>query len=133
MKKLLLLIATLCSTACILAPATALAASSPLDQVCSKVPTTSARQATVCNTDANKTEITGSNGILIKVVKFMAIATGLASVIMVMVGGYSYVTSTGDSTRVNNAKNTILYALIGLTVSVAAPYILQYVLSFIKV
>ncbi len=54
---------------------------------------------------------------------------GVASVIMIMVGGFKYVTSSGDSNSVNSAKNTILYALVGLVVVVLAQVIVRFVIN----
>lgn len=45
---------------------------------------------------------------------------GALSVIMIIYGGFRYVTSGGESSGVQSAKNTILYAVIGLIVSVLA-------------
>lgn len=54
---------------------------------------------------------------------------GVASVIMIIVGGFKYVTSSGDSNSVNSAKNTILYALVGLVVVALAQVIVRFVLN----
>lgn len=54
---------------------------------------------------------------------------GVTAVIMIMVGGMKYVLSNGDSGNVNSAKNTILYALIGLVVVALAQIVVRYVLN----
>lgn len=54
---------------------------------------------------------------------------GVAAVVMMMIGGIKYVTSQGDATQTNNAKNTILYAAIGLVVAAIAQIFVQFVLS----
>lgn len=54
---------------------------------------------------------------------------GVVSVIMIIVGGLKYVTSNGDSNNVNSAKNTILYAVIGLIVVAMAQVIVKFVLK----
>ncbi|MDQ5886183.1 MAG: hypothetical protein QG628_580, partial [Patescibacteria group bacterium] len=46
-----------------------------------------------------------------------------------MIGGIKYVTSQGDATQTNNAKNTILYAAVGLTIAAIAQIFVQFVLS----
>src|SRR5690606_2096912 len=45
---------------------------------------------------------------------------GALSVIMVIYGGFKYVTSSGEASAVTSAKNTIMYAVIGIIVSVLA-------------
>ena len=48
---------------------------------------------------------------------------------MIMVGGLKYMTSQGDSANVASAKNTILYAVIGLVVVALAQVIVKFVLD----
>jgi uncharacterized membrane protein YuzA (DUF378 family) len=66
---------------------------------------------------------------LTKVVDVLFIIVGIAAVIMIMVGGFKYVIASGDSNNINSAKNTILFAIIGLGVALSARWILLYVLS----
>ncbi len=43
---------------------------------------------------------------------------GVLSVIYIVLGGLRYITSGGDADKVKKAKNTVLYACIGLGVSI---------------
>jgi hypothetical protein len=54
---------------------------------------------------------------------------GAMSVIMVIIGGLKYVISMGHPKRVEGAKNTILYAIVGLVVALCAYAIANFVLS----
>jgi hypothetical protein len=54
---------------------------------------------------------------------------GLISVFMIITGGLKYITSGGDSGGVSGAKNTILYAVIGLVVVALAEVVVQFVLN----
>ena len=54
---------------------------------------------------------------------------GIIAVVMVIVGGFQYVTSGGDSGKVTSAKNTIMYALIGIVIVALAQVIVQFVLT----
>lgn len=54
---------------------------------------------------------------------------GIASVIMIIVGGFKYIISGGDSGNITGAKNTILYAIIGLVIVALAQVIVQFVLE----
>lgn len=56
---------------------------------------------------------------------------GGVAVLFLLIGAIRYVISGGDSARVARAKNTILYALIGIVVSVSAFAIVQFVLGSI--
>lgn len=54
---------------------------------------------------------------------------GAVSVIMVVIGGFKYVVSNGDSSQTKSAKDTILYAVIGLIVALLAYAIVNFVLG----
>jgi hypothetical protein len=49
-------------------------------------------------------------------VSFFFIIAGIISIIMVIIGGYWYTLSAGDPQKVKKAKDTILYAIIGLVI-----------------
>lgn len=83
---------------------------------------------TACSADGSD-PLTGSNGVIVKVTKLTAMVAGIAAIIMIMIGSFKYITSNGDSNNVQSAKNTILYAVIGLAVAAAAPSIVSFVLS----
>ena len=53
------------------------------------------------------------------------------SVIMLVWGGLRYILSGGDNKKVTDAKNTILYAIIGLIIAVLAFAIVNFVLNAI--
>jgi hypothetical protein len=71
----------------------------------------------------------GVNKIVTDVINIFSIIVGIVSVIMIIYGGFRYVTSGGDSGNVSNAKNTIIYAIIGLVVVALAQFIVQFVLD----
>lgn len=62
-------------------------------------------------------------------VELFFLLAGIISVIMVIIGGYWYVISTGDPQKVKRAKDTILYAIIGLVISISAWAIVGFVLG----
>src|SRR5205809_721108 len=57
---------------------------------------------------------------LASITNLLLFIIGAISVIMIIIGGIRYVTSSGDQTAVTAAKNTILYAIIGVVVSFLA-------------
>jgi hypothetical protein len=63
------------------------------------------------------------------VVNIFSIIVGAVAIIMLIYGGFRYITSGGDSGRVGNAKNTLLYAIIGLVIVALAQIIVQFVLN----
>ena len=55
--------------------------------------------------------------------------TGAISVVMIIIGGVRYALSGGDQGTITSAKNTILYAVVGVIVAVAAYAVVNFVLS----
>ncbi len=53
----------------------------------------------------------------------------LVAVVMIIVGGISYTTSQGDPTKATKARNTILYSIIGLVISLLAFAIVNFVIQ----
>lgn len=64
-----------------------------------------------------------------QVINIFSWIVGVAAVIMIMVGGFRYVTSQGDSNNISAAKNTILYAIIGLVVVALSQVIVRFVIN----
>lgn len=54
---------------------------------------------------------------------------GFIAVVMIILGGISFITSQGDTAKVTKARNTILYGVIGLVVAILAFAIVNFVLS----
>lgn len=54
---------------------------------------------------------------------------GLVCVVVMIIGGVNYMTSSGDAGKVKKAKDTILYGLIGLIVCVLAFAIVNFVIT----
>lgn len=66
------------------------------------------------------------------VVNVLLFALGMIAVIMIVIGGFRYVLSGGDSSSITAAKNTIFYAVIGLVVAILAFAIVNFVLASVK-
>ncbi len=69
------------------------------------------------------------DGALKAVVNVLLFVIGGVSVIMIVVGGLRYVISNGESSAVTGAKNTILYAVVGLVISLFAYAIVNFVIK----
>lgn len=81
---------------------------------------------TNCNAEAGTSTI---NNIIKQVVNIFSLVVGVVAVIMIIVGGLKYITSGGDSSSVSSAKNTILYAIIGLVIVALAQFIVRFVFA----
>ena len=75
--------------------------------------------------DTGDTFSSSFQGILNAIIGVLA----LVAVVVMIVGGVSYMTSSGDAGKVKKAKDTILYGLIGLVVCVLAFAIVNFVIS----
>lgn len=65
-------------------------------------------------------QLFGPNSIFVTITNIMLFIIGAIAVIMLIVGGIRYVVSAGDQNAVTSAKNTILYAIIGIVVAFLA-------------
>lgn len=81
------------------------------------------------NTDTNTTfykEVCGGGAkdelgeVITNILKVVIGIAGLVAVVFIIIGGINYMTSTGDAGKIEKAKKTILYALIGLAVCALA-------------
>ena len=79
--------------------------------------------------DNDSSPILGPSSIFYKILQTVTLLTGAISIIMVIVGGFRYIISGGDSAATKAAKDTILYAVIGLAVTIFAQTIITFVLS----
>lgn len=71
----------------------------------------------------------GNTGIFTTVTNVMLFIVGAISVIMIVIGGLRYVISGGNTTNVTAAKNTILYAVVGLVVAMLAYALINFVIT----
>ena len=74
-------------------------------------------------------DLTGDNGIVTTVINTMLFIVGILSVIMIIYAGIRYVTAHGDKGQVEGAKNTLIYAIVGLIVSIVAYALVNWVVG----
>jgi hypothetical protein len=77
----------------------------------------------------NRTGTRAFPDVLSSITDLLLFIVGAIAVIVIIVGGVRYVTSGGDQTAVTSAKNTILYAVIGLVVAFMAYAIVKFVVG----
>jgi hypothetical protein len=82
-----------------------------------------------CQAATTATGATKINTLITDVVNIFSGIVGVISVIMIIVGGFQYITSGGDTGKVSTAKNTIIYAVVGLVVVAFSQFIVQFVLN----
>lgn len=121
MKKLLFSIIAVC--AMIFAPLSPVAAVDVF-QNC----TGANADTTICK--ASKTDkLFGAGGLWNRILSTFTFIIGAIAVLMIIIGGLRYVLSAGDATTLTSAKNTILYAAVGLVLAALANAIVNFVLT----
>ena len=75
------------------------------------------------------TTLFGIGGTFQTVTNVLLYIIGAIAVIMLVIGGLRYVISGGNTEQVNAAKNTILYAIVGIIIAILAYAIIQFVIN----
>lgn len=90
-------------------------------------------QSAVCTDKGNGSTdpVAGPNGILTKTVNIIAAIAGIAAVIVIMLGATRFITAGGNSNNVSSAKNTVIYALVGLVVIIIVRSLLVFVINHV--
>lgn len=78
---------------------------------------------------SNFNKTTEVNNLIATIINLFSIIVGVIAVIMIVYGGFRYITSGGDTTKVTSSRNTILYAIIGLIIVALAQFIVKFVLE----
>lgn len=100
----------------------------PLSEICSQGGNAN---SAVCQ-DRRAEPDTGLYDFIETVVNTILLILGSVAVIMLVVGGFRFVISGGDQAAVNRARDTIIYAIIGLIVAMVAYSIVGFVLDSLK-
>lgn len=108
-------------------PVTAFAACNSIQTAVNSGINNATGSGTACGASAGATG--GLTNLAKKVVNIFSILVGIVAVIMIIYGGFRYITSGGDSGNVGNAKNTLIFAIVGLIIVALAQFIVHYVLN----
>lgn len=79
--------------------------------------------------EGQTSDLFGQAGIFQTITNVLLFILGAISVIMIIIGGLRYVISGGNATAVTAAKNTILYAIVGVIVALLAYAVVNFVLT----
>lgn len=74
-------------------------------------------------------DLFGQTGVFQTITNVLLFILGAISVIMIIIGGLRYVISGGNATAVTAAKNTILYAIVGVVVALLSYAVINFVLN----
>jgi hypothetical protein len=118
LKQLILGFAFVLGASAFLMPAPMVSANA-IDDACAADP-----NSTICQ---NKDQEIGP--IITTVINVLLFIIGIISVIMIIIGGIMYSTSAGDAGTVTKAKNTVLFAVVGLVIAFLAFAIVNWVID----
>ncbi len=111
-----------------LAPAASAACSTDISNNISKgINAATGNETSNCDTAPN-----GGNDVknlAAKIVNLLSVLVGIIAVIMIIIGGFRYITSGGSNDKVAGAKNTLIYAIVGLIIVALAQFIVHFVLA----
>jgi hypothetical protein len=108
--------------------AAAAAYGNPFSQTCQSA---AAKESPACKT-SGENPVIGKNGILYKVSRVFAVFTGIGAVIVIVIGGFMYVTSGGDPQKATNGRHMIIGAGVGLVIVVFAETILVFIINIVN-
>ncbi len=80
-----------------------------------------------CSSNANGG--TSINKVITVTITILSFVAGIAAVIMLILAGFNYITSGGDANKVSSAKNSLIYAIIGIIIVAMAQFIVQFILA----
>ena len=78
-----------------------------------------------------QSKLVGPGGMVTDIINIMLFVIGILCVIMIIWGGIRYTISNGASDKVKDAKNTILYAVVGLVIAIIAYALVNWVFTTI--
>lgn len=108
----------------------ATASASIANQVCQSSQTASSSTGGNCNGSTNSQQVSSSVAKIGRsVVNVFSAIIGVIAVIMLVYGGFRYITSGGATEKVGEAKKTLIWAIVGLIVVALAQVIVNLTLS----
>jgi len=118
-KLLVAVIAVMAFGAFVFAPVESVGAIDPLADVCSVDPSSE-----VCQSSGDD-----ADDLIATLVNVLLFLVGALATVMIIVGGIFYAISNGDASKITKAKNTIMYAVVGLVVALLAYAIINWVVD----
>ena len=104
----------------------------PNSQICdtARSVNSSAANSDLCKTNAATVDpLFGPSGIITIVINIFTGVVAVVAVIMIVIAGFMYVTSGGDPQKTNTAKDTILFAIVGLAIAAVGQVIVLFILD----
>lgn len=130
MKQLIYLLVTV-FVICSLSLSTA-AAFSPNATVCNTAASQSpgAASSDLCKSNSTSANpLFGPKGVFTVIINIFSWVVGITATLMIVIAGFMYMTSGGDPQKTNQAKDTILFAIIGLIIVAVCQTLVFFVIN----
>ncbi len=140
MRKLYVILFTLFSFLVLASPALAADQVDLLDPVCADFYAKLERNeidedelpAVCADSQGTDNPLYGPNGVLTKALSIFALVVGVVAVFVIIIGGLKFITSRGDPGSVATARNTIIYATVGIMVAAISQSVVLFILKKIR-
>ena len=96
---------------------------------CEKLPV-ELREANGCGLGTDPGAVIGSR--VTKPINVLLYIVGVLAVVMIIYGGFVYMTSAGDAAKVNKGKTILIYSIVGLVIAILAYAIVNFVVLELK-
>lgn len=141
MIKRLLLIASLLFIPIAVVPATASAVNVFDREICEKFDGPEEKKPAVCQDDginqrgevSDDNPVFGPNGIITTLINILSIIVAIAAVIIIIIAGLKFVTSGTNPQDVTNARERVIYAIVGLIVATLAQILVRFILGKVNI
>lgn len=104
----------------------------PIDEACDGSAASSSSSVCQDNATVNPEQLVDKNeGLVNRIANIIALVGGILAVIFIMINGLTIMTSTGDSTKINKARDGLIYAAIGVVVIILSRIIIGLILRYL--
>lgn len=79
--------------------------------------------------NGNPNPIYGPGGVISNIINLISVIAGIVAVFAIFVAGFMFITSGGDPQKVNSAKNTIIFVIVGIVVIAIAQIVVVFVIN----
>jgi hypothetical protein len=103
----------------------AMAATNPFNEACKAK---GAGSSAACQQNGSD-PLTGKDGIITKATALIGYLAGVSSIILIIVSAIMYVISNGDSSKIKSARDTLIYAVVGLVIVGVSQGLVLFILN----
>lgn len=85
-----------------------------------------------CNSESKVCQGTGKSSLFTlveNIINLLLTIIGIIAVIMIVIGGIRYTTSAGDPGQTKSARDTIIYAVVGLVIAIMSYGLVNWVIG----